>query len=146
MPEARGQNAEGRFMIIKSPKDLVVYQQAYSLAMEVFALSKAWPSEEKYSLTDQIRRSTRSVCANLREAWSKRRFEAYFVSKLSDSDGENGETDSWLDFARDCGYLAVSDHARLAPKCKEVGAMLGAMIKNPTPFLISDRRPPPSDR
>ncbi len=130
-------------MEIRTPRDLVVYQKAYSLAMEIFALSKAWPSEEKYSLTDQIRRSSRSVCTNLREAWSKRRYEAHFISKLTDSDGENGETDTWLDFARDCGYLAPSKHALLAPKCKEVGAILGAMIKNPGPFLIKPRPPTP---
>ena len=130
-------------MEIRTPKDLVVYQKAYSLAMEIFALSKAWPSEEKYSLTDQIRRSSRSACTNLREAWSKRRYEAHFLSKLTDSDGENGETDTWLDFARDCGYLPTSNHAQLAPKCKEVGAMLGAMINNPGPFLIKPRPPTP---
>ena len=92
-------------MQINSAKDLKVYQEAYALAMEIFEISKAWPSEEKYSLTDQIRRASRSVCTNLREAWAKRRYEAHFVSKLTDSDGENSETDTWLDFAKDCGYL-----------------------------------------
>lgn len=135
-------------MQIKSAKDLAVYQKACDLVMEVFTLSKAWPIEEKYSLTDQIRRSSRSVCANLREAWSKRRYEAHFVSKLTDSDGENGETDTWLNFARDCGYLAEPDYLRLTMECREVGAKLGAMIKNPTPFLTQPRpavRPPTSD-
>ena len=132
-------------MRIRSAKDLVVYQKAYHLAMEVFQLSKTWPFEEKYSLTDQIRRSSRSVCANLREAWSKRRHEAHFLSKLADSDGENSETDTWLDFAKDCEFLSTSDHARLTAGCKEVGAMLGAMIKNPSQFLTSDVRPPTSD-
>ena len=125
--------------------------------MEVFHLSKGWPSEEKFSLTDQIRRSSRSVCANLREAWSKRRYEAHFLSKLADSDGENSETDTWLEFARDCKYLSAEDHTRLSEECRQVGAMLGSMIKNPSPFLIasrpltsdlrpltSDLRPPPS--
>lgn len=74
---------------IKSAKDLRVYQKAYGLAMEIFNISKTWPGEEKFSLTDQIRRSSRSVCANLREAWSKRRYEAHFISKLTDADGEN---------------------------------------------------------
>jgi len=74
---------------IKSAKDLRVYQKAYGLAMEIFHASKKWPSDEKYSLIDQIRRSSRSVCANLREAWSKRRYEAHFISKLTDADGEN---------------------------------------------------------
>src|ERR1700747_978210 len=98
-------------MQIRSAKDLIVYQKAYELAMEIFEISKHFPPEEKYSLTDQIRRSSRSVCTNIREAWAKRRYEAHFVSKLSDSDGENGETDSWLDFARDCKYLSKSKHA-----------------------------------
>ncbi len=90
-------------MQIKSPKDLIVYQKAYTLAMKIFEVSKSFPAEEKYSLTDQIRRSSRSVCTNLREAWAKRKYKAHFVSKLTDADGENGETDSWLDFACECG-------------------------------------------
>ena len=81
-------------MQIKSPKDLIVYQKAYALAMKIFEVSKSFPAEERYSLTDQIRRSSRSVCTNLREAWAKRRYEAHFVSKLSDADGENGETET----------------------------------------------------
>ena len=126
-------------MQIRSAKDLVVYQKAYALAMEIFRLSKSFPAEEKYSLTDQIRRSSRSVCTNIREAWAKRRYEAHFVSKLSDSDGENAETDSWLDFARDCGYLSASDHSVLAANCAEVGAMLGSIMSNPSGFIL---RPP----
>jgi four helix bundle protein len=81
-------------MQINSPKDLKVYKAAYNLAMRVFELSKRFPSEEKFALTGQIRRSSRSVCLNLREAWAKRRYEAHFISKLTDCDGENGETDS----------------------------------------------------
>ena len=121
---------------INSAKDLRVYQKAYALAMEIFRLSKKWPSEEKYSLTDQISRSSRSVCANLREAWAKRRYAAHFISKLTDSDGENSETDTWLDFAKHCGYLSEADHQRLAKECREVGKMLGSMLNNPVPFLI----------
>jgi four helix bundle protein len=121
---------------IRAATDLIVYQKAYALAMEIFRLSKGWPSEEKYSLTDQIRRSSRSVCANLREGWSKRRYEAHFISKLTDADGENSETATWLDFARACGYLSFEDHGRLAGQAVEVGAMLGAMIKDPSGFLI----------
>ena len=124
---------------LRSAKDLNVYQKAYSLAMEIFNVSKTWPREEKYSLTDQIRRSSRSVCANMREAWAKRRYEAHFVSKLTDADGENSETDTWLDFARDCEYLSVEDHSRLTSECQEVGAMLGSMLNNPSPFLIKQR-------
>jgi four helix bundle protein len=121
---------------IKSATDLIVYQKAYALAMEIFRLSKGWPPEEKYSLTDQIRRSSRGVCANLREAWSKRRYEAHFINKLTDADGENGETATWLDFARDCEYLGPTDYTRIAVLCKEVGSMLGAMLLDPTPFLL----------
>lgn len=123
-------------MQIKSAKDLKVYKKAYALAMEVYRLSKSWPPEERYSLTDQIRRSSRSVCSNLREAWAKRRYEAHFISKLTDSNGENSETDTWLDFAFDCGYLIPSDYEHLSEECRQIGAMLGAMIAEPKPFLL----------
>jgi len=134
-------------MQIKSAKDLKVYKKAYALAMEIYEFSKSWPSEEKYSLTDQIRRSSRSVCSNLREAWSKRRYEAHFISKLTDSDGENSETDTWLDFALDCEYLAQSEHLHLTAECKEIGSMLSSMLKKPRTFLLfnSDIRHPTSD-
>src|SRR5947209_6208970 len=115
-------------MQIKSPKELTVYKTAYNLAMEIFTISKSFPPEEKYSLIGQIRRSSRSVCTNLREAWAKRRYEAHFVSKLTDSDGENAETETWLDFAFDCGYLPSTDHTRFVERSDEVGAMLGRMI------------------
>ena len=127
-------------MQIKSAKDLIIYQKAYVLAMRVFELSKRFPVEEKYSLTDQVRRSSRSACTNLREAWAKRRYPAHFISKLSDSDGENSETDSWLDFAKDCGYFSATDHNELTVLCAEVGKMLGAMINNPTKFLLTADR------
>jgi len=123
-------------MMITSAKDLEVYKVAYALAMEIFEISRGWPPEERYSLTDQIRRSSRSVCTNLREAWSKRRYEAHFISKLTDADGENSETETWLNFAKDCGYLSVADHERLSEKCRSVGKMLGSMLRNPDPFLL----------
>ena len=126
-------------MQINSAKDLKVYQKGYELAMRLFHLSKNFPVEEKYALTSQIRRSSRSICLNLREAWAKRRYEAHFVSKLTDCDGENSETDSSLDFAKDCGYIAVEQHVELASLCKEIGKMLGSMINNPDSFLIADR-------
>ena len=122
-------------MRIDSAKQLKVYQEAYTLAMEIYELTKEWPLEERYSLTDQIRRSSRSVCTNLREAWAKRRYEAHFTMKLTDCDGENSETDTWLDFAKDCGYLNGKDYSRLAEKCSSVGKMLGSMLNNPAPFL-----------
>jgi len=123
-------------MRINSAKDLDVYKKTYALSMDIFHLSKSWPAEEKYSLSDQIRRSSRSVCSNLREAWAKRRYEAHFISKLSDSDGENSETDTWLDYARDCGYISVEKHADLTSQIKEVGKMLGGMLNNTVPFLL----------
>ena len=104
--------------------------------MDIFKVSKRFPVEEKYSLIDQIRRSSRSVCTNLREAWAKRRYEAHFVSKLTDADGENAETETWLDFACDCGYLLKPEHAKLVEKCHEVGAMLGKMINDPSSFIL----------
>lgn len=100
-------------MYVKSAKDLDVYKLAYEQAMEIFSLSKVFPKEEKYSLTDQIRRASRSVCGNLREAWAKRKYIAHFASKLTDCDGENAETDTWLDFARDCGYITIEVHCRM---------------------------------
>lgn len=121
-------------MLAKSAKDLRVYKKAYFLAMEIFEISKSWPKDEKYSLTDQIRRSSRAVCANLREAWSKRRYEAHFVSKLTDVDAESNETDTWLDFAKDCGYLSVQDHSRLVKQCEEIGGMIGSMLKSSSSF------------
>ena len=125
-------------MRINSAKDLDVYKKAYELAMKVFEVSKGFPSEERFALTGQVRRSSRSVCLNLREAWAKRRYEAHFVSKLTDCDGENSETDSSLDFARDCRYITSDKHAELTGICREVGKMLGSLIKHPDPFLISD--------
>ncbi len=122
---------------LNSAKDLEVYKKGYRLAMRVFELSRKFPAEEKFALTSQIRRSSRSVCLNLREAWAKRRYEAHFISKLTDCDGENGETDSSLDFAKDSGYLTQQEHSDLTSTCQEIGKMLGSMINNPGPFLIS---------
>lgn len=131
-------------MQIKSAKELEVYKRAYTLAMKVFHLTKHFPPEEKFALTSQIRRSSRSICLNLREAWAKRRYEAHFISKLTDCDGENGETNSSLDFGKDCGYITGDVHAELTFFSEEIGKMLGSMIKNPDSFLISDFRPPTS--
>jgi four helix bundle protein len=111
-------------MQINSAKELEVYQVAYDLAMSVFEVSKRFPSEERWALTGQIRRSSRSVCLNLREAWAKRRYEAQFVSKLTDCDGESNETDSSLDFAKDCAYITQQEHAALAEKTAQLAACL----------------------
>jgi four helix bundle protein len=125
-------------MRLDSAKDLEVYKKAYDLAMKIFDLSKNFPDDERFALTSQIRRSSRSVCLNLREAWAKRRYEAHFISKLTDCDGENSETDSSVDFARSCGYITDEQHRELWNLCQQVGKMLGSMINNPGPFLISD--------
>ena len=126
-------------MQINSAKDLKVYKVAYELAMQVFHLTKTFPPEEKFALTSQVRRSSRSVCLNLREAWAKRRYEAHFISKLTDCDGENSETDSSLDFARDCKYITPDQHTKLVALGEEVGRRLGGMIKNSGTFLMSSR-------
>jgi four helix bundle protein len=139
--EAKGQIT----MRIKSAKDLEVYKKTYAVSMEIFRLSRAWPREEKYSLIDQIRRSSCSVCGNVREAWAKRRYEAHFISKLSDSDGEKSETDTWLDYARDCGSLASGKHEELTGLVVEVGRMLGSMLNHPRPFLVKSKRDDSSD-
>src|SRR4030067_3271024 len=91
--------------LIRTHFDLEVYQTAFGLAMKIFQKSKSFPIEERYSLTDQVRRSSRSVCANLVEAWRKRRYEASFLSKLNDAEAEGAETQVWLEFAVQCGYL-----------------------------------------
>jgi four helix bundle protein len=123
-------------MAVRSAKELEVYKKAYALAMDLFQLSKTFPGEKRYALTSQIRRSSRSVSMNLREAWAKRRYEAHFVSKLTDCDGECNETETSLDFARDCGYITDEQHANLTEVNREVGRMLGSMIANPAPFLL----------
>jgi four helix bundle protein len=121
-------------MTIPSAKDLVVYKKAFTLAMDIFEISKEFPPEERYALTGQIRRSSRSVCMNLREAWAKRRYEAHFISKLTDCDGEINETDTSLDFSYACGYISSVSHSNLVSKCDEVRRMLGAIIVNPGKF------------
>ena len=121
-------------MYIKSAKDLDVYKLAYEQAMDIFSLSKKFPKDEKYSLTDQIRKASRSVCANLKEAWSKRRYIAHFTSKLTDCDGENGETETWVDFAKDCQYIGVTDYNRLIERNQRVGQMLGNMLNKADVF------------
>jgi four helix bundle protein len=116
-------------------KDLKVYQMSYKLAMEIFRLSKSFPKEEIYSLTDQIRRSSRSVCGNIAEAYRKRRYPKHFTSKITDADGEASETTVWLDFALDCGYINKETHSPLIKQYDEVGKMLGSMANHPEKFL-----------
>lgn len=132
---------------INSAKELEVYKLAYELAMMIFEISKGFPPEERFALTTQIRRSSRSVCLNLREAWAKRRYEAHFISKLTDCDGENSETDSSVDFARDCQYISANKHQLLTGKCADIGRMLGQMMKKSPSFLVAEStgRYPTSD-
>lgn len=127
-------------MQINSAKELHVYKKAYDLGMKIFNISKSFPKEERYALTSQVRRSSRSVCLNLREAWEKRRYEAHFISKLTDCDGENSETNTALDFAKDCEYITSALHQDLVNETLEVGKMIGSMINNPGPFLIKPKK------
>ncbi|HOD10309.1 MAG TPA: four helix bundle protein [Flavobacterium sp.] len=115
-------------------KELLAYQKAFTVAMEIFELSKKFPAEEKYSLTDQIRRSSRSVCANMAEAYRKRRYVNHFISKLTDCDGENSETNVWLDFALACNYISNEDFDSLSSKTIEIGKLINYMINNPDKF------------
>lgn len=118
-----------------SYKDLVVFKKAYSLSMDIFEISKSFPKEEKYSLTDQIRRSSRSVCTNFGEAYRRRKYPAHFLSKLTDCDAENTETEIWIQFCFDCKYINEITLQDLLGKSAEVGKMLGHMISNPEKYL-----------
>jgi len=122
-------------MAVRDVKELTVYIKAYRVAMEFFEISKSFPAEERYALTSQGRRSSRSVCHNLREARAKRQYEAHFVSKLSDCIGENWETDTAIDFARDCAYISNEVHTQLTSLNSEVGKMLRSMQDHPEKFL-----------
>lgn len=115
-------------------KDLIAYQKAFSLAMEIFEMSKIFPKEEQFALTDQIRRSSRSVCANLGEAYRKRLYVRNFISKLTDSDAENSETIVWLDFAYSCNYISKEDYGKYILEAEEIGKLLNYMIQNPEKF------------
>jgi four helix bundle protein len=124
-------------------RDLRVYQLAYENAMQLFEISKRFPRDERFALVDQIRRSSRSVCANIAEGYRKRRYPAMLVSKLSDADAEAAETQVWLDFARDCSYLDPVRHGRLVAAYEEIGRMLGGMMEHPEKFAPSTTRPNP---
>lgn len=115
---------------IKTHRDLVVYRMAFETAMKIFEISKRFPVEEKYSLTDQVRRSSRSVCANLSEAFRKRRYKAAFIAKLSDCESESAETQVWLDFAFECNYLEKSLYQALYQEYDYIIGKLIVMIKN----------------
>ncbi len=121
-------------MSFQGYKDLKVYQKAYKAAMEIYSETKKFPKEEIYSLTDQIRRSSRSVCTNIGEGYRKRIYPKHFVSKLSDSDGECAETMIHLDFAKDCGYIKEEKYKELIEEYLQIGKMLGSMMVSPEKF------------
>lgn len=129
---------------VTSFRDLLVYRKARELSLMIFKLTKRFPKEEAYSLTDQIRRSSRSTGAQIAEAWAKRRYEKHFVSKLTDSDGEQQETQHWIETAFDCEYISQEEKVLLLDKCAEIGRLLGGMIAkseqfcNPSPYKIQE--------
>lgn len=129
----------GDFMsreFVKTHKDLKVYQMAFDAAMKIFEFSKKFPTEERYSLTDQIRRSSRSVCANLAEAWRKRRYLAAFVAKLNECEAEAAETQTWIEFAFKCNYLDVESGRNIYSIYNKIIGSLVNIITNPSPWLM----------
>jgi four helix bundle protein len=121
---------------IRSHRELDVYQLAFESAMRIFEVSKSFPNEEKYSLTDQIRRSSRSICANISEAFRKRKYPKSFVSKLSDAESEAGETQTWLDFAKECGYLSDDKYQELHENYDHILGKLVNMARFPEKWSI----------
>ena len=121
-------------------KQLTGYKKAFALAMEIFKVSKKFPKEETYSLTDQVRRSSRSVCVNIGEGYRKRRYPAHFVSKMTDADMENTETQIWLDFSLACEYINIETHFSLINLSDEVGKLLNHMINNPEKYLNKNEK------
>ena len=135
----RQSDSQNRKSKVVRHTDLEVYQRAFKAAMDIFEASKTFPSEEKYSLTDQIRRASRSVAANVAEGWRKRRYAASFVSKLNDSEGEAGETQCWLQFALECGYLKAGTARALYRAYDEIIGMLVNMRNHPDKWSITKR-------
>ncbi|HEY6977123.1 MAG TPA: four helix bundle protein [Chitinophagaceae bacterium] len=123
---------------MNSFKDLIAYKKAEEQADEIFEISKTFPIEERYSLTGQIRRGSRSVCICIAESYRKRIYPAHLVSKLSDADMENAETEVWLDFSKDCKYLTVEKYDKLVDRNNEIGKLLGYMIKHPEKYCSYD--------
>jgi len=125
---------------IVNHRDLDVYRRAFESAMTIFRLSKSFPKEETYSLTDQIRRSSRSVCSNLAEAWRRRRYEKAFIDKLSVAESEAAETQVWLEFAVECGYVQKEEARELYKSCAATIATLVGMINHPETWTISRKK------
>ena len=132
-----GEGRRGEDKRVMAFLDLRVYQAAFQLQQEIFLESKSFPSEEKYSLTDQIRRSSRSIGANIAEGWKKRRYEAHFIVKLTDSDAETAETQHWLLTAYKCAYISTACYNLLNRQCNEVSSMLGKMMREPGKWVTT---------
>ena len=115
--------------------DLIGYKKAYALAMKIFEITKRFPPEEKYELTGQIRRASRSVCANMAEGYKRRRYKAYFLSKLNDCETENCETDVWLNFSFDCKYITMQEFTEMINDNNEVARLISYMLSNPEKFM-----------
>ena len=126
--------------MLRGHKDLKVFQLAYQIAMKIFEESKGFPKEERYSLRDQIRRSSRSVAANIAESYRRRRYPAMFISRIVDADAEATETQVWLDFAYDCGYISEKSRDSLTRSYEEVGKMLGSILSTPEKFVGGVKR------
>ena len=124
---------------VKSFRELEVYKLAREISKEIFVLTKSFPREELYSLTDQIRRSSRSVGAQISEAWGKRRYENHFISKLTDADGEQLETQHWIEVAEECHYIGVTKRNELTGKCESVGKMLNQMMEKSSSFCCKSK-------
>ncbi len=137
----------GHHELIDDYRKLRVYRSAFAAAMTIFKASKCWPKEERYALTDQIRRSSRSVCSNIAEAWFKRRYAKHFVSKLSDASMEAGETLTWIDFAVSCGYLSVDEQEDLTQTYRAIIGGLTKMMTRPDQWCLpkSKLREPAAD-
>ena len=116
-------------------KNLTAYQKAFAVAIKIFLLTKKFPKEEIFGLTSQMRRSSRAICSNIAEGYRKRRYEAHFISKLTDADSENSETSVWLDFSLACNYITQQEYNALYAEIEEIGRMLFYMISNPSKFL-----------
>jgi four helix bundle protein len=127
-------------------RDLIVYRKARELSLAIFKLTERFPRKEDYSLTDQIRRSSRSIGAQISEAWAKRQYEKHFRSKLTDSDGELQETQHWIETALDCGYISQEEADSLLEKCIEIGRLLGGIMAKaeqfcrPSPYKITEEQ------
>ena len=133
-------NNKSALPFVRSFRDLVVYQKQRELARQVFEVSKTFPVEERFALTDQIRRASRSIGAQIAEAWAKRDYERHFVSKLTDADAEQQETQHWIETAADCTYLTGTQHTALLEFCDEIGRMLQSMKERAADFCFNSPR------